>query len=74
MNKLQSSIGQVNQAISHNQQAENQTQLAQWEAWVVANQNLTAQILVECNGVPLDVDTILRESRNMLEERYASYR
>ena len=55
---------------THIQQAEAQTQLAQWEAWVAANHALTTQILAERKGKPLDVDTILQESRATLEERH----
>lgn len=52
------------------QQAEAQTQLSQWESWLVANEALTAQILSEREGKPLDVDALLADNRADLEERH----
>ncbi|HFC12802.1 MAG TPA: type II toxin-antitoxin system Phd/YefM family antitoxin [Anaerolineae bacterium] len=56
---------------THIQQTENLAQVAQWEQWVAANRALTTQILAERDGQPVDVDTILQESRADREERHA---
>ncbi|MCP4416050.1 MAG: type II toxin-antitoxin system Phd/YefM family antitoxin [Chloroflexi bacterium] len=52
------------------QQAETQTQLSQWESWLAKNEALTAKILTERKGQPLDVDMILADSRADIEERH----
>lgn len=52
------------------EQAETQTQLRQWENWLAANKALTARIMAERGGEPLDVDAIWAETRADLEERH----
>lgn len=52
------------------QQIETQTQLNRWEDWLAANKVLTAKIMVERGGEPLDVNKIWAETRNDLEGRH----
>jgi prevent-host-death family protein len=52
------------------QQTETQTQLNQWERWLAANETLTAKILAERGGKPLDVAAILADNRADLEGRH----
>jgi len=52
------------------QQVETQTELDQWERWLAANRLLTAKILAERSGEPVDVDTILESNRADIEERH----
>ena len=52
------------------QQAETQTQVDQWERWLAANRLLTAKILAERGGEPVDVDVILESNRADIEERH----
>jgi prevent-host-death family protein len=52
------------------QQLDSQTHLNQWESWLVENKRLTARILAERGGEPLDVDAILAETRADLEDRH----
>ena len=52
------------------QQVETQTELDQWERWLAANRLLTAKILAERSGEPMDVDTILESNRADIEERH----
>lgn len=52
------------------QQAEIQTQVDQWERWLAANRLLTAKILAERGGEPVDVDVILESNRADIEERH----
>jgi prevent-host-death family protein len=51
-------------------QSDLKKQINQWEAWLTANEILTAKILVEHGGEPVDIDGILEENRNDLEERH----
>lgn len=52
------------------QQLDTQTQLTQWESWLADNKMLTARILAERGGEPLDVDAIWAETRADLEGRH----
>ncbi|MCA9993967.1 MAG: type II toxin-antitoxin system Phd/YefM family antitoxin [Anaerolineales bacterium] len=52
------------------QQEKAKTQLSQWESWLATNSLLTAKILAERGGEPLDVDAIWAEARADLEERH----
>ena len=52
------------------QQVESQAQLSQWDLWLATNEALTARILAERDGEPLDVDAIWAESRADLEKRH----
>lgn len=52
------------------QQVETQTELDQWERWLAANRLLTAKILAERGGEPVDVDAILESNRADIEERH----
>lgn len=52
------------------QQADEEKRLSQWEAWRAKNEALTARILAERGGKPLDVDALLAETRADLEQRY----
>lgn len=52
------------------QQTQTKTQLSQWEKWLAANELLTAKILAERGGEPLDVNAIWAEARADLEERH----
>lgn len=52
------------------QQEEAKTQLSQWETWLAANTLLTAKILAERGGKPLDIDGVWAEARADLEERH----
>ena len=56
------------------QQAEAQPQVEAWEAWRAANEALSARILAQRGGEPLDVDAIWAEHRAELEERHAYLR
>lgn len=47
-----------------------QIQLNRWGNWLAANEALTAKILAERGGEPLDVDAILIETRSDLDERH----
>lgn len=51
-------------------QAGTQIQLNRWGNWLAANEALTAKILAERGGEPLDVDEILIETRSDLDERH----
>lgn len=52
------------------QQVETQTQLNRWDDWLAANKVLTAKIMAERGGEPLDVNEIWAETRNDLEGRH----
>ncbi len=52
------------------QQVETQTELDQWERWLAANRLLSAKILAERDGEPVDVDAILESNRADIEERH----
>lgn len=52
------------------QQVEAGTRLSQWESWLAENEALTAKILAERGGAPLDVDAIWAEARADLEKRH----
>ena len=52
------------------QQTEAQTQLNKWESWLAANEALTARILAERGGEPMDVNAIWTEVHAELEERH----
>jgi prevent-host-death family protein len=51
-------------------QAEDNRAMEAWTRWLAANAKLTARILAERGGRPLDGDTILEEARADLEERH----
>lgn len=52
------------------QHTETQSQWSQWEAWLAANAALTARVLAERQGEPLDVEAIWAQTRADLEERH----
>ncbi len=52
------------------QQNEAQNRLNHWQNWLEANEVLSAKILAENAGEPIDVDAVLAEARNDLEERH----
>lgn len=52
------------------QEEEAQSQLRRWETWLAENAKLTAKILEERDGRPLDVDAIWAETRADLEGRH----
>ncbi|KAA3654362.1 MAG: type II toxin-antitoxin system Phd/YefM family antitoxin [Chloroflexi bacterium] len=51
------------------QKTDEVSKLRQWEVWLASNKMLTAKMLVERGGEPIDVDAILAEARQELEGR-----
>lgn len=51
-------------------QSERRGQLSDWEAWLAQNRRLTAEILEDRNGIPVDADTIWEEFRTELDSRH----
>ncbi|MCB0014219.1 MAG: type II toxin-antitoxin system Phd/YefM family antitoxin [Anaerolineales bacterium] len=48
------------------QQAETAARRSQWESWLAANERLTARILAEREGAPVDVEAIWTAARTEL--------
>lgn len=54
----------------HIQRVETETQLDQWESWLVENRLLTARIMAEQNNAFVDVGAILESNRADMEEHH----